>query len=117
MSTDVTGSQPIDPDNLDDDDAEEIHPRDLWAIARFLGPFARPYRRPLIVLAGILLVETLINACFPLATQYLIDEGLTDPKNLNVVIGVLIFLAAATAVITILGVALDYITSKVFSAM
>src|ERR1043166_6012433 len=101
--------EPIDAEDLQDGESEKIHARDVWAIARFLGPFARPYRRPLLVLAGILLVETLINACFPLATQYLIDEGLTDPKNLNVVIGVLIFLAAATAVITGLGVALDYI--------
>src|SRR6266498_2583341 len=109
MSTDPSPARlpaPIDPADFAD---EEIHPRDVWAIARFLGPFARPYRRPLFVLAFILIVETFINACFPLATQYLIDEGLSgDEKNLNVVIGVLIFLAAATAVITGMGVVLDY---------
>src|SRR5437870_2242384 len=51
MSTDATGPQPIDPDDLDAEEADEIRPRALWAIARFLGPFARPYRRPLFALA------------------------------------------------------------------
>jgi ATP-binding cassette, subfamily B, bacterial len=130
MSTDSPPEKmppPIDAADLEDDEEEDIHPRDLWAIARFLGPFMQPYRRPLLVIACILLAETLINASFPLATQYLIDKGLTeeiDPdgvmvhgKDLNVVIGVLVFLAVATAVITALGVALDYINAKVFTAL
>src|SRR5207247_7471334 len=50
-------------------------------------------------------------------TQDLIAEGLTEPKDRNVVIGVLIFLACATTVITLLGVVLDYINAKVFPAM
>jgi len=115
MSTD--NSPPLDPADLEDDEEEEIHARDLWAIARFLGPFARPYRRPLVVLGIILLIETVINACFPLATQYLIDEGLGEVKRLNVVVGVLIFLVCATTAITTLGVILDYINAKVFSTM
>src|SRR5205823_3724349 len=53
--------EPIDAEDLDGE-SEKVHPRDVWAIARFLGPFARPYRGSLLVLAGILLVETLINA-------------------------------------------------------
>src|SRR5262249_18923230 len=109
---------PIDPADLEEE--EKIHPRDLWAIARFLGPFARPYRWPLALLGLILLAETLINACFPLATQYLVDEGLggaKEEKNLNVVVGVLVFLAAATAAVTALGVALDYLNAKVFSSL
>ncbi len=121
MSTDLSSEKmppPIDPADLEDDEEEDIDPRDLWAIARFLGPFTHAYRRPLLGLAAILFVETVINACFPLATQYLIDEGLTGPdKSLNVVIGVLVFLAVATAIITTLGVLLDYLNAKIFSAM
>ena len=111
---------PVDPADLEDDE-EDIHPRDLWAIARFLRPFTTPYRRPLLLLTIILLVETLINACFPLATQYLIDKGLggegEESWDFNVVIGFLVFLAVATIAITSLGVALDYINAKIFTSM
>src|SRR4051794_26994125 len=98
---------PVDPADLDDAE-EQIHARDLWAIARFFGPFAAPYRRPLLLLTAVLLIETLINACFPLATQYLIDKGLggegEDGWDFNVVIGFLVFLAAATIAVTGFGV-------------
>lgn len=110
---------PVEPAHLDEDE-EEIHPRDLWAIARFLGPFTRPYVRSLLLLAAILLVETLINASFPLATQFLIDKGLGgtgEEKNLDVVLGVFVFLVVATVVLTALGVWLDYVNARVFSSM
>ena len=53
MSTD-TPAAPIDPEEWadDDDEEEEIHARDLWAIARFLGPFASPYRGGFLLLGG-----------------------------------------------------------------
>lgn len=112
---------PVEPEELEADEEEEIHPRDLWAIARFLGPFTRPYGRSLLLLALILLVETLINASFPLATQYLIDKGLGgeegEAKNFNVVVGIFVFLAAAIVILTTLGVLLDYVNARVFSSM
>lgn len=107
------------PDDLveSDEEDEEIHARDLWAIARFLRPFASPYRARLLGLALLLIVETLINATFPLASQYLIDEGLGETKRLDVVVGVLVFLAVATVAITSLGVLMDYLSARIFSAM
>jgi ATP-binding cassette subfamily B protein len=115
-SSEAPGPQKLTADDLADDESEAIHPRDLWAITRFLGPRARPYRGPLLALGLILLVETIINTCFPLVNQYLIDEGLIQ-RNLNVVIGVLVFLAVAVVAITGLGVAMDYLNARVFSAM
>ena len=120
MSTDLSSKTPepqkLTADDLADDESEVIHPRDLWAIARFLEPHTRPYRRPLVALGLCLVLETIINTCFPLVNQYLIDEGLIQ-RNLNVVIGVLVFLAVAVAAITGLGVAMDYLNARVFSAM
>jgi ATP-binding cassette subfamily B protein len=117
MSTDASGP-PIEPEDLADDEEEEIHARDLWAIARFLGPFAWPYRRSFLLLGIILVFDTLVNSSFAVATQYMIDEGLTgEEKNLNVVVGVMIFIACATIAVTTLGAALDYINAKVFSAL
>lgn len=111
---------PVDPADLEDEE-ESIEARDLWALARFFGPFAKPYRRPLVFLTAVLLIETLINACFPLATQYLIDKGLggegDDGWDFNVVIGFLVFLAAATIAVTGLGTLLDYINAKIFTSM
>ena len=115
-SSETPGPQKLTAEDLADDESEAIHPRDLWAITRFLGPRARPYRGPLLALGLLLLVETIINTCFPLVNQYLIDEGLIQ-RNLNVVIGVLVFLAVAVVAITGVGVAMDYLNARVFSAM
>src|SRR4051812_32328991 len=60
----------------DEAEAETIHRRDLTMLVGFLGPFAAPYRRQLLVLGIVLLIEALFDFCFPLATQYLVDEGL-----------------------------------------
>ena len=100
----------------DDDEEEEIHARDLWAIGRFLKPYAVPYRRPLLGLGLILAIETVINFSFPLATQYLIDKGLEE-RDFAALQEVLVYLAAAAVSITILGVALDYLNARVFTAM
>jgi ATP-binding cassette subfamily B protein len=120
MTSDPTSAETppplVGPEDLDDDEAEEIHPRDLWAIARFVTPFARPYRRPLATLGLVLLVETLINFSFPLATQYLIDEGLIH-HDFNALIGILFFMGVAAVSITILGVAMDYLNARIFPAM
>src|SRR4051794_40558387 len=65
-----------DEDDEDEDEEEVVHAHDLWQIARFLAPFARPHRGALLLLAVVLAIETAINFSFPLATQYLLDEGL-----------------------------------------
>src|SRR5437016_5307497 len=86
-----------DPDDLDDEEAEEIHARDIWRIARFLAPYARAHARPLGLLGLVLLVETVVNFSFPLATQYLIDEGLLL-RNSDALIAVLVFLGCAAVI-------------------
>jgi ATP-binding cassette, subfamily B, bacterial len=112
------GPEPADDDLLDDegDDVEEIHARDLWAIARFIGPFARPYWRLLLVIGMVLFLETLINLGFPIATQHLIDEGL-DNKQFDALLYALCFIGGGAVGITLLGVLLDYYNAHVFSGM
>jgi ATP-binding cassette subfamily B protein len=103
-------------DDWDDSEEETIHPRELWAIGRFLAPFARPHGRALGLLALVLGVETLFNFSFPFASQYLVDEGLIE-HNFVVVGGVLAFLAFAAVATALLGVASDYLNATIFSTM
>jgi ATP-binding cassette subfamily B protein len=117
MSTDSSSAAPLPDDDLDDNEEPEMHPRDLWSLVRFLGPFTAAYRKPIVLLALVLLVETIFNFLFPLASQYLIDEGLGEKKDVNVVVGVIIFLAVGSIAITILGVAMDYLNARVFSGV
>jgi ATP-binding cassette, subfamily B, bacterial len=114
--TENVADQDEEVDGLDEDQSEEVHARDLWRIARFLGPFARPHRRPFLLLALVLLVETVFNFSFPLATQYLVDEGLIQ-HNFGAVVAVLIFLAVAAVSVALLGLASDYLNARVFSTM
>src|SRR3954471_3337166 len=87
-----------DDEDGDEEESEEIHVRDLWQIGRFLGPFARPHRRPLLVLGLVLLLETVFNFSFPLVTQYLVDEGLIQ-HNFDAVWMVLVYLGVAAVVV------------------
>src|SRR5262249_21150018 len=99
-----------------DEGGEEIRTRDLWHLGRFLRPFARPYLRPLLILAAALVVETFFNFSFPLATQYLIDDGLIQ-RNVEVLVTVLCFLAAAAVIVSAVGLACDYLAAGIFSGM
>src|SRR5438876_124017 len=104
------------PDELEDEEedaeeSEEIHARDLWAIARFLGPFTRPHRRALLLLGLVLLIETVFNFSFPLATQYLVDEGLIR-HDFGAVVAVLIFLGVAAVAVAGLGLVCDYLNAR-----
>jgi ATP-binding cassette subfamily B protein len=118
MNTDFELESQVDPD-LDDNDtdgSEEVHARDLWRIARFLGPFARPYRQPLLVLSAVLVVETIFNFSFPLAFQYLVDDGLIE-RNFAAVVAVLVFLGVAAVTVALMGVACDYLYARIFSSV
>src|SRR5262245_48836512 len=100
-------TEPAPEDHADDDDGDEdayedIHVRDLWQISRFLGPFTRPHRRPLLLLALVLLLETILNFSFPLVTQHLVDEGLIQ-HNFDAVWMVLVYLGAAAVLGAVLG--------------
>ncbi len=105
-----------DEDEDDSEETEEVHARDLWDIARFLGPYLRPHRRPLALLAVVLLIETVFNFAFPLATQYLVDEGLIR-HDFHAVVLVLVFLGVAAVAVAALGLASDYLNARVFSTM
>jgi ATP-binding cassette, subfamily B, bacterial len=117
MSTATTAGPPPPDFEIDDDEEPDMHPRDLWALFRFLRPYTADHRKPLMLLALVLLIETVFNFLFPLASQYLIDEGLSEKKDVNVVVGVIIFLAVGSIAITILGVAMDYLNARIFSGV
>lgn len=63
-------------EDLDDSDVSSIEVRELRHLGQFLGPYFSRYRRLGLGLAIVLLLETGFNCCFPLATRYLIDDGL-----------------------------------------
>jgi ATP-binding cassette subfamily B protein len=109
-------SQPLDMFGPDPEESEEVHARDLWRIACFLKPFARPHGRALTLLGLVLLVETIFNFAFPFASQILVDEGLIG-HNFGVVAGVLIFLAASAVIVALLGLATDFLNARIFSTM
>ena len=120
MSELAKGSQPLnvaarvvlpDPDEGED---EDLRARDLGHMVRFLGPYLRPYRKQLGLVGLLLLVQTAFNASFPLATKYLIDEGLIE-KEWDALVLVLSFLAVAAVVVSLVAIGNDYICSRVFS--
>lgn len=100
----------------DEDEAKTVAAGDISFIARFLRPFARPYRRNIGVIGLVLMVETAFNFSFPLMTQYLIDDGLLE-KDWNVVVWVLSFLCVAAFVTTVLGVLSDYMYTRTATSM
>jgi ATP-binding cassette subfamily B protein len=104
--------------DADDDDLElgEIDGRELRFLARFLGRFCRPYRRLGLLLAMVLFFETVFNGAFPVATRYLIDDGLVkrEPRAL---VAMLSFLAFAAVMLALLGLCCDYLTAHISSAV
>lgn len=119
MESEPAPEQPDDDELLPDDEegeAEEVHARDLKQLARFFRPFAHPYRRLFLGLGLFLLLETVFNLSFPLATQYLVDEGLLR-HNARVLVAILIFLAVAAVSVTVLGLGCDFLAARIFSGM
>lgn len=103
-------------DDADDDDADGIDAGELRFLVRFLRPFFRPYHRLGLGLAAVLLLETAFNVCFPLATRYLVDEGLLR-RNARALVGTLLFLAVAAVVVALAGIICDYLTARITSGM
>jgi ATP-binding cassette subfamily B protein len=114
MGRPTEAEEPEDAVAVDEDGDEEVRARDLRFMAGFLGPFVGPYRVPFSALGLTLLVETLFNISFPLATQYLVDEGLLR-RDRRVLVGVLAFLAVAAGIVAAAGLACDYLASRIFS--
>src|SRR5947209_5373240 len=96
----------------DEEFLEEVRPSDLGRLLRFLRPYLRPYRKSMLLICFLLVIQTLFNASFPLATQCLIDEGLID-RDFEALIHVLIFLGAAAVAVSLVSIANDYVYSGV----
>jgi hypothetical protein len=78
----------------EEEEEGKIQAKDLGFMLRFLYPYLRPYGKHLALIGVLLAVQTVFNASFPLATQYLIDEGLIE-RDWNALVLVLGFLSAA----------------------
>ncbi|MDF2118652.1 ABC transporter ATP-binding protein [Roseiarcaceae bacterium H3SJ34-1] len=100
---------------LEEEEAEAtIQAKDLGFMFRFLLPYLRPYWKHLALVGVLLTIQTIFNASFPLATQYLIDQGLIE-RDWNALVMVLIFLSTAAIVVSVVAIGNDYIYSRVFS--
>jgi ATP-binding cassette subfamily B protein len=97
-----------------DEWGEELRPQQLGILFRFLRPYLRPYRKPVLLIGLLLVVQTAFNASFPLATQYLIDEGLIE-RDFDALVHVLIFLGCAAVAVSLVSIANDYVYSGVFA--
>jgi ATP-binding cassette subfamily B protein len=96
----------------DAEQLEELRPGDLTRLVRFLRPYLRPYRKSLLLIALLLVVQTAFNASFPLATQYLIDEGLIE-RDFEALVHVLVFLGIAAVAVSLVSIVNDYVYSGV----
>src|SRR4051812_4887496 len=98
--------------DLDQDDSEDgaIAVRELRFLAGFLRPYFGPYHQLGLGLAIVLLLETGFNCCFPLATRYLVDDGLIG-RDYRALVATLIFLAVAAVAVALLGLVCDYLAA------
>ncbi|MDT2020873.1 ABC transporter ATP-binding protein [Methylocella sp. CPCC 101449] len=98
----------------DDDENAAINIRDFGFMFRFLRPYFAPYRRRIALVLALLALQTVFNASFPLATQYLIDQGLVE-RDWNALVLVLIFLSIAAIAVSVISIGNDYLYSGVFA--
>ena len=103
-------------EDQDDSEGGEIDVRELRFLAGFLRPFFRPYHHLGLGLAIVLLLETGFNCCFPLATRYLVDDGLLR-RDYKALIATLAFLAVAAVAVALLGLICDYLSARITSAI
>ncbi|WP_406699804.1 ABC transporter ATP-binding protein [Singulisphaera sp. Ch08] len=101
----------VDQDDSDDDEGDDL---ELRFLAGFLRPYFKPYRSLGLGLAVVLVLETGFNCGFPLATRYLIDEGLLR-RDYRVLTTTLSFLAVAAVAVALLGLVCDYLAARISS--
>ena len=99
-----------------DDFAEEFTAADVRGVADFMTPLMGPHARVLALLGGILSIETLVNVCFSLVQRRLIDHGLIE-KSPTVILEGTAILAGAAFLVTVLGLTIDYINSRLAIAV
>jgi ATP-binding cassette subfamily B protein len=99
-----------------DSESAKIDARELRFLARFLARFFKPYHTLGLRLALVLLLETAFHCGVPLATRYLVDEGLLKREH-RALVATLIFLAVAAIAVAMLGLIRDYLSAQITSRM
>lgn len=95
-------------DYLDDVPAQSVRVADARHSTRFLLRFFLPYKKQVLLVVALFLVDAVLDILFPLAAKWLIDEGLIG-RDWDVVVTVLGYLALATIGGGILGIYCDYL--------
>ena len=95
----------------DDEDAtEDLRPSDIRNLFRFIRPYLKPYRARVWGILALLFVQTAFNACFPLATQHLVDDGLIE-RNWDALVIVITFLGVAAVAVSVVTIFNDWLYS------
>lgn len=105
----------IDPeleDYLEEVSPTQIRLGDALHMGRFVARFLRPYRPRVAAVCGLILVDTVLEMCFPIASRWLVDDGLIG-KNGTVVAIVLGYLAVGAT----FGVALGILGDRIEAAL
>jgi ATP-binding cassette subfamily B protein len=101
-------------DYLDEIPNERIDLADVKTVQQFLWPFVAKYRGKVTLIVGLIAVNTVFNIAFPVASRWLIDDGLIA-RNAAVVMGVLAYLAVALTIGSAAWVAYRYLDAGVIS--
>jgi ATP-binding cassette subfamily B protein len=113
----------------DDDDADEEESDDaspyavsrsdmagLAVLAQLLWRYGRPFRRLIAILALALLLDAALNVCFPVLQRLLIDDGLIARDQDVIVRGLVLYAAAAIALVGV-GFVIELIAARVVTDM
>jgi len=91
-------------------------PTPLRAVFRFLKPYYREQRGPLILLALCVLAETSYNVAFPLSLKYLIDDALLS-ENRSALVWILVVLGVLAVVIAAVTTLMELLNAKLASTV
>ena len=83
----------------------------LRTVFRFLRPYYREHRRPLLLLGLCVLAETSYNVAFPLSLKYLIDDALLS-ENRSALLWILAVLGALAVVIAAVTTLMEFLNAK-----
>jgi ATP-binding cassette subfamily B protein len=114
---DAPATDAIDPeleDYLDEVPPSRIRAAEALDMGRFVLRFLLPHRRRVAVVVALLLIDAVFEMCFPLASRWLIDDGLIG-KNGVVVAIVLGYLAVSATLGTALGILCDYLEAGILA--
>jgi ATP-binding cassette subfamily B protein len=107
----------IDPeleDYLDEVPPSRIRAAEALDMGRFVVRFLFPHRRRVAAVVALLLIDAVFEMCFPLASRWLVDDGLIG-KNGVVVAIVLGYLAVSATLGMALGILCDYLEAGVLA--